>query len=206
MAKRNTAPSVVGGAGLLTSIFTTLDRKVRLYGGTDEDIHRLALPGGEEIIGRMAQVIMDARAQSEPRYPIIINYDESLDEMIKAGLYDHVSDNITTDNFPITGSGMVEQEAVLVHPDRYVSTEGAEQEIGKRGLRPARLEELLAFGAEWPEVQRKFPVVALGSSWVHSDSQGNVASLVGGSSGRAIVLDWCGIGWHEFCRFLAVPK
>lgn len=59
-------PSVlVRGAGLAASIWTALDKAVQKQGGTAEDLHRLATPEGEELVGKIADLIVSAfRPQS----------------------------------------------------------------------------------------------------------------------------------------------
>ncbi|MEX1113314.1 MAG: hypothetical protein WED32_02590, partial [Patescibacteria group bacterium] len=50
--------SVVSGAGLLTRIFTDLDKEMRDRGGTDEDWHRLTRSEGAPVIAQMAQAMV----------------------------------------------------------------------------------------------------------------------------------------------------
>src|SRR5438477_11004884 len=98
-------------------------------------------------------------------YPFTIDYGQTLDEMIAAGGYDSVDDGITVEHFPITGAGQVTVQLVLVHPGVFESQSGAQ------GLQPAKLEHLLAYGAQLahgaPYWERHDPhlVVALGSAW-----------------------------------------
>lgn len=91
-----------------------------------------------------------------------------------------------------------------VYLNRRASTESALDEIGKRGLRPALPEELLAFAKKYPDEQRKFPIVALGSE-TRVGGDRRVASLEDGDSRR---LDLTRISGHWFgvCRFLAVRE
>ncbi|MBU4315415.1 hypothetical protein KJ673_03345, partial [Patescibacteria group bacterium] len=73
-------------------------------------------------------------------------------------------------------------------------------------LRPGKIEELLAFGATYPEVQRQFPIICLGSSWVDRGGRRHAPFLSGYGSGRELRLGWCGSVWDGYCRFLAVRK
>jgi hypothetical protein len=57
MASKLDKSIIVAGAGLVASIFTTLVKKVREKGGTDEDIHRLSTPDGESILEEIADII-----------------------------------------------------------------------------------------------------------------------------------------------------
>ena len=210
MARKKDVSQVVSGAGLLTRIFTDLDKAVRAQGATDEDWHRLTTPAGERTIQAMADAFMEGRGtvRTGKTYRLTVDYDRGLADMVKAGHYDYVNDYITADNFPTEGSDTVEVEAVLVHPDRLVTIKEVKAELERSGFRPVTLAELLAFGEKHPDVQREFPVVALGSSWVHPDGDRRVPSLWGGVDGRNLGLYWDdpAYQWGSRCRFLAVRK
>ena len=49
-----------------------------------------------------------------PVYPVIVDYELSLDDMIKVGRYDVVKDDITAENFPVSGEGQAEKGIVLM--------------------------------------------------------------------------------------------
>ena len=92
-----------------------------------------------------------------------------------------------------------------VHMDRDASTDEVLAEMDRKGLRPALYEELLGFAEKYPDEQRKFPIVALGSE---ADVRGDrhVAFLWSGDDGRSLGLSWVGLGWYDRYRFLAVRK
>lgn len=98
-------------------------------------------------------------------YPVTINYDASLADMIRTGRYDWVNPNITEKNFPVKGKGIKEVVIELTRFNRLISSDDALSELEKRGLRPATIEEFLAFGAAYPEVQQGSQTVTLGSVW-----------------------------------------
>ena len=136
-------------------------------------------------------------------FRLIIDYTMSLADMITAGGYDWVNPNITEANFPIMMKGKFNLDAELFHFNRNISSEDAVEEMRKTGCRGAMIEELLSFGAKNLELQRQFPIVALGSSCVlRGDRQ--VAYLVGGGFRRFLILDvWVG-DWGGDVRFLGV--
>ena len=74
-------------------------------------------------------------------YPITIDYEQSLEEMVKAGAYDWKNSDITSEHFPIDGNGTVERTTELVHFNRSISTDDALAELDKQGFRPATIEE-----------------------------------------------------------------
>lgn len=98
-----------------------------------------------------------------------------------------------------------EIEFELVHLNEDVSTDKALAELDKQGLRPALYQELLAFAAKYPELQKQFPIVALGSVCRRS---GHLYSPYVDWRGveRDLYFRWIGHGWHDDCRFLAVRK
>jgi hypothetical protein len=203
---REEISAIVSGAGLLTSFWTELEKAVRKLGGSDEDIYRLIKPEGGKIIEQIATLIVeDAKTGI---YTVVVNYDQNIKEMIKAGNYDWENYDINDKNFPVVGVGQEEHKLVLVHLDKAVTTKEALEEIGRRGLLPAKLEHLLAFGAKYPEKQREFPIVELGSGWVNPDGSRHVAFLFEVVGRRGLRLRWGDPGdqWGGHSRFLAVSK
>jgi hypothetical protein len=139
-------------------------------------------------------------------YPVTIDYRKPLDEMVKAGKYDYANPDITAKHFPIQGDGEVAVELVFVHFDRYIESDDAVAELNRLGLEPARLEHACAFGKKYPDVQRQFPIVFLGSVWSGADGRRRVPCLGYWSGGRELGLgDWGG-GWGRDYRFAAVRK
>lgn len=175
--------------------------KVRKAGGTDEDIHCLATPEGETTLEKMADIIVGVKRQA---FKVMVDYTKSLKEMIKAGQYDWVNNGITSDHFPITGSGQKEKEITLFHFNRGISSDNAVVEMEEAGYRPALVEELLALGAAEKELQKQFPINALGSLWQPPDGRRFVPSLDWGSGGRGLSLGWFEGDWVGSWRFAAV--
>jgi len=184
------------------SIITNLVGKVRKAGGTNKDIHRLATPEGETTLEKMADIIVGAKRQT---FKVLVDYTKSLEQMIKAGKYDLVNNDITSDHFHITGSGQKEVEITLFHFNRGISSDGAIAEMKKAGYRPALVEELLVLGAAEKELQKQFPIVALGSVCRSSpDGYRNMPCLSWAGGGRGLGLNLFGDGWPEDWRFSAV--
>lgn len=143
---------------------------------------------------------------ADPIFKVEVDYGKTLAEMIESGRYDWTNDDITSKRFPIRGEGKVERALVLVHPNRMVSTDEALSELDRRGLRPAKIEELLALGITRPELQKEFPIVALGSHWVDPHGDRYFAYLDWDDDERNLRLRWYGNVWYEIYRFLAVRK
>jgi hypothetical protein len=94
---------------------------------------------------------------------VTIDYQQSLGQMIAAGGYDHVNTHITEASFPVARGDAVERELVLVHIGGVSSTDAVMHELDVLDVRSGTIEELLAFGAGYPEAQRHFPIVAVGA-------------------------------------------
>jgi len=119
-------------------------------------------------------------------YKVMVDYDQSLDEAIKAGKYDYVSLLITSENFPSPRKDETEVEVRLFHFGRTISSnKEAIAEMDRQGYRPATLRELLELVTQHPEFIRKkeFFVLALGSTW-----NGRVPVLRSSSTRRDLVM------------------
>ena len=134
---------------------------------------------------------------------ISLDYGMSFAEMITQGRYDWTNSDITEERFPVKGIGKVERTVELIHFGYNISSEDAVKDLAKRGLRPATIEELLAFGAKYSDLQRKFLIVALGSSARVGDDR-YVPYLCRHDAERGLNLGWWGGGWYGSFRFLAV--
>ena len=139
-------------------------------------------------------------------YSVAVEFDKTVEEMVVAGNYDWKNDDINSKNFSVKGEGVVNVNLELVHLDKGVSSEDALTHLEENGMRPPTIEELLVFGSSYPEIQREFPVICLGSSWVNPGGGRRVPYLSGSGSRRSLDLSWFDVGWGEYCRFLAVRK
>ncbi|MGH9460150.1 MAG: hypothetical protein ACRD1X_02955 [Vicinamibacteria bacterium] len=137
-------------------------------------------------------------------FPVAIDYSQSLVAMIQTGRYDWVNSDITEKHFPVA-SGPAQVSIELVHFNRVMSTDDVLSELDRRGLRPATLPELLAFGEKYPEKQRKFPIIALGSVWRYWLGGCHAPYLWGNALVRCLFLFWLG-RWRGRCCFAAVRK
>lgn len=208
-SKKDTS-AIVSALGVLMSIITALVSAVRKQGGTDADIYRLATPEGESLIEKIAALIVRAgkpiEQLAENCYKVLVDYGQTLQQMIANGKYDYANSDITASNFPTQGSGRQNVVVELVHFGRDMASEAVLKEFEARGLRAATLPELLAFGATYPEKQREFPIVALGSVWLDRLGDRFVPCLNRLGSERELFLLWDVDGWRDICRFAAVRK
>lgn len=97
-------------------------------------------------------------------YPLQVDYSKSIEDSLRDGGYSWVSDRVTSASFPSGENGQGKVSAILVPFSPQASLDYIFHREAAAGLRPATLRELLAFGETYPEVQRKLPIMALGSS------------------------------------------
>jgi len=192
--------------GTALEIWKKIVEAVMSAGGNDDDLRRLL--SNPDQVAQIAQLIVKPSSTTLESYPISVDYNLSLVDMVAAGKYDWINPEITAKHFPIKGKGTVETERVLVHLNRQATPKQVEEHLAAQDLEPARIEHLLAFGAANPELQREFPIIALGSSWVRPDGDRDVPCLGRYGSERALRLIWDDPDdlWRESCRFLALRK
>ncbi len=136
-------------------------------------------------------------------FPVIIRPFAAL---MADGKYGHENSCITLENFPFTAEEGDTAQLVLVHFfGRSISTEDATSGMAQMALDPAKIEHLMAYGAQhWkgnPEL-----IAALGSSWVYPLAHRVVPFLGEGSWRRFLGLDCSEDEWVAPCRFAAVRK
>lgn len=157
---------------------------------------------------------MENKVQIEEVIDITINidYTKTINELIKDGKYNWVNSGVTAENFSISPEMTEKKEvsAKLFHFNRDISSEDVISEMDKVGYRPANLTELLSWGILFPELQKQFPIVALGAVWEKEEEEDDYISYVpylsGHDSWREIYLHWLILKWSNRYRFLAVMK
>lgn len=190
--------------GILFEILRLLVNDILAAGGSDEDIRRIGTDS--TLRKKLVDVILQAKEFLHQTAKVMVDYSRSIADGISAGIYDRVSKDITEKNFPTTQSGKAETEIRLVYFGKFMSTDTVLAEMEKQNLRPATIQELLAIGENYPELQRESPIVALGSVWVRPYGGRYVPYLGGSGGGRRLDLDWDEGDWHGRCRFAAVSK
>ncbi|MFA5163525.1 MAG: hypothetical protein WC441_03275 [Patescibacteria group bacterium] len=138
-----------------------------------------------------------------------IDYSLTLEQMIAAGRYDWNNGDVNARNFPLPvelSGQSLQVQAKLFHFGHSISSQKAIEEMDKQGYRPATLVELLALGASYPDLQRKFPIIALGSIWQNANGNRDAPFLDVDDNRRELNLNWFDNDWVGRCRFLAVCK
>jgi hypothetical protein len=134
---------------------------------------------------------------------IAVDFGRPLAAMIAAGSYDWVNPDITAERFPVDGTGKKMFRTKLFHFDRYISSEEVVAAIKDENFTPGNHVHGFAFGAAFPEQQRKHPIACLGSS----------AQVLGGrvvvyldrvGDKRGLRLSNWNDGWNDGWRVLGV--
>ena len=140
---------------------------------------------------------------------LTVDYNQTINQMVAAGNYDWKNSDITEDNFPLPTELLGKKMPVpakLLHFNRDISSEDAISEMERTGYRSAILSELLALGKSQPDLQRKFPINALGSVWRVTNGDRFVPVLRVDGQRRELNLLWLGRNWRGDYHFLAVCK
>ncbi len=139
-------------------------------------------------------------------YRVKVNYDLSVEEAVKLGKYEWSDKDITSEHFPSQRKGTASVDIEIRHFNRLISSDDIITELTKEGLRPAELHESCALGEQYPEMQRKYLIVALGSVWRSFGGSRVVPVLSSDGGGRELYLHWFDGGWDADDRFAAVRK
>jgi len=168
----------------------------------DQDV-ALGWTKNGEALARVLREALTPNGSGRQMYPIIVNYERSVEDGVEAGHYDWVNSNITSEYFPTERKGTAKVEVKLIHFNRSISTDEALRELDRMGYRPAELHELLVFGEKYQKIQREFPILALGSVF---RNRCVVLGLSGDNSRRYLNLFVEEHDCGENCRFAAVRK
>jgi len=199
--------TLTSGAGVADDVWTRIDKAVKAQGGSDEDLHLLAREEGQPVIDQIAGLLVRAGVViRNDYYQVVIDYSQTIDKLIEAGKCSCRSENITADNFPITGEGRVIAQLVLIHFNRNISSENAIKEMVRMGLEPAKIEHLLAYSTQHWRQQDPRLIVALGSSWAYRRGFHSVPSLENYRGHPYIGLQGFVNDWLRDCRFLALRR
>ncbi|TSC71567.1 MAG: hypothetical protein G01um101438_1041 [Parcubacteria group bacterium Gr01-1014_38] len=148
-------------------------------------------------------------------YVVPVNYDLAHEAQIEEAKFDWITDydrNLIrknpTEHLSPLPKGQIEQRITLVHLNRCAKRKEiiAEMDTLNVRVRPVLSPEFLALTKAYPDLQRKFHFVGLGSVWVDSGGSRRVLCAYGYSARRYLDLYWDDYEWRELCRFPAVCK
>ena len=208
------AKSAIGSAfGFLSTITTRISSGMKLRQAEDAVLN-LSEDTIKQLTDEFVQtLIIKATGVAENCFRVIVDYGQTLQQMIANGKYDYADSDINSDNFPMTGpstsSGQATKQDVVIELVSFKGTMKSEavlKELKARGLRAATLPELLAFGATYPEKQRGLPIIALDPMWQDCGGSRSMPCLDGSGLERELDLYRDDCGWDDHCWFAAVRK
>jgi hypothetical protein len=144
-----------------------------------------------------------ANDQTQTIINVEVDYSQSLTTMIADGHYDEVHRDITPRNFRIFSRGFRQIELTLLQFKHPVAPLKAVMLMKRQNCRPATVEELLALGSQHPDLQRRIPIVGLGSARV-VENRRYVLCLGGSESSRSLGLAVIYRRWSIYYRFAFV--
>lgn len=208
---KSKSSELVRGAGMSATLWQKFEESVVRNNGVPEDLHVLATPEGDPYIDELTKRLVTIGAMQRNAYVVRVNYDLAHDAQIEEAKFDWVTPydgNLVRKNpaehrYPVP-TGQTEQRITLVHLDRRAKRPEIIAEMGKLNVRPTVSPEFLALTKAYPDLQRKFPLVGLGSVWVDSNRNRHVLYAYEYSNERNLNLNWDDLAWDGDCRFPAV--
>lgn len=140
-------------------------------------------------------------------YPITVDYTKTLESMIEDAQFDYMNSGINSDHFPVHGEGNQRRELVLFsYPDNKTTGEILD-DIQENGYQPAKIEDLVVFATQYPDMQRSGnPIIALGTVWERAEKEHVVPVLRGGDNDRNMHLLRTANKWNSSERFAAIKN
>ena len=125
-------------------------------------------------------------------FKIEVDGAKSFQELIEKAKFDWINPDVNEKNFPIKQKTKHIVTIKLFNFNRFISSEEVIKNIKKNGFRPAFIEELIVLATNYPDLQKKFPVVALGSMWNKGNNHFTVPEIYWHGPGHSLSI--CGQG------------
>ena len=175
---------------------------VKLVGGEDKVRKILSGELKIQLLSTSAQAIVVPTSVDQF---LTVEADLGFEDRLKRGQYGWRNSGLTEKKFPVTADQVGDWEWKLFHFDRSISSEDAIRLIKEDAYEPAAIGHILAFGEKYPEEQRRYPIIGLGSvAEVHLSR--DVPALWHDRGERKLDLSWFGGGWLRYYRFLGVRR
>jgi hypothetical protein len=180
---------VLAKAGMNSDMLEAVIKRPELAEGMVGWLHeQLSPPAPEPIMTDFVSLAVDGSKTSR---------------LLKSGVFDEHSSNITDYNFPNQRQGKETIEVTLLNLDQWAATEDVIVAGEACGLVPLTESELLAWAARDHSLGRQFCVVALGQYWVDSDDRNIFGCVFGSPDWRSADIRWTysGARWAPSYRF-----
>ena len=187
------------------------EEAVKRHNGTDEDLHLLAQSEGDSFIDKTAKKLVAFGAMQRNAFPVLVNYDLPHNLQIEEVGFDWITDydgnlilkNPTEHLYPLP-VGRKKQRITLVPIDCPAKKEAVLARMEELNVRPTLSPEFLALTRAFPDLQRQFPLIGLGSVWAGSGGNRLVLYACESSGERDLRLRWDDREWDVDFRFPAV--
>lgn len=171
---------------------------LNILGGLE--VARGILRGTVEVITKVVDLAVDTLT-------VPVDETQAIEDAVKIGDFDCVNDSITSANFPKPANGQKsERELVLFHFNNVMTPEEIVAKITEAGYELATIWDILGLAAKEPNLQKEFPIVALGSVWQGPSGHRRVPCLCSVGGDRNFGLSYLERGWRVSYRFLARRK
>lgn len=182
----------------------------KVLAGTDPEQMIFALQKrGEALEKTLVEAFLSFRdgATSREVFTLTLEGAYKVSELVKQGKYDWVNDWITDECFPLEFESLPMRHTIeLVEFEHDSTSEEVLAEFERLELERPTYEDALYFGIQYPEEQRKYPIVFL-----HEPVQGpcgrrHILGLDERVGKRRLNLRWFDNGWLQKDVFAAVRK
>ena len=212
---------MMSGMGVGMAILQALTDEMEDAGLPLTTLHRLVKTGGMSVVEAMVATMAEEfglLGELNGGHSITIDRSLTVEGMVLSARFDRRNADISSRNFPLELANTREETEVDLlsfdqdtpvfgkQDDHDVSTNRVLGTMRLKSLRPAKLAEILAFGAQYPDLQREFPIIGLGSRCDFSRVL-YCPVLCGDGLERELDLRFYDNDeWDPNHRFLAVPK
>lgn len=137
-------------------------------------------------------------------FSLPIDENKSLQDLINEGKYNLIGNDIELMKLEKTEKKVVELKIFDLKQlkPKDSSSEMICLSMEKNGFRASNFLELLHLGYLYPDIQRKFPIVALGSVWVASRGRIGVPYLAIRDYQRLLSINFFNYSWRPQYKFL----
>lgn len=136
---------------------------------------------------------------------LTVEADLGFEDRITRGQYGWRNSDLTEKRFPVTAEQVGDWEWKLFHFDRDISSEDAIRLMKEDGYDAGQIGHILTFGEKYPDEQRKYPIIGLGS--VAGVSLRRLVPGLWSARGRRLLrLYWFVSDWPRLFRFLGVRR
>jgi hypothetical protein len=181
-----------------------VDLPLEFLGAIYDLLGKLLSEAGQEWLAELKKFLRKescwtgSNQSKKTRFSIFVDYARSIEELVRLGKYDSSGVGFTTENFPTKRIGKVKMKVQFIPSALSITSKVALEASDKMGYRALEACELLTFGAKYPDIQREFPILALGSTFKDENNMRYVACLLKSEEGRVAYLmpDQVPEGWR----------